>query len=38
VKGNKKIRIFVIPSKATNVEKALKHLQELLKKEDPFGN
>lgn len=36
--GNKKIRIFVIPSKATNVEKALKHLQELLKKEDPFGN
>ena len=36
--GNKIIRIFVIPSKAANVEKALIHLQELLKKEDPFGN
>uniref|UniRef100_UPI0040496561 hypothetical protein n=1 Tax=Flavobacterium sp. TaxID=239 RepID=UPI0040496561 len=30
--------INVIPSKAANVEKALKHLQELFKKEDPFGN
>jgi hypothetical protein len=29
---------YVLKSKADNVEKALKHLQELLKKEDPFGN
>ena len=36
--GNKIIRFFVIPSKADNVEKALKHLQELLENEDPFGN
>ncbi len=36
--GNKIIKIFIIPSKADNIEKALKHLQELLKKEDPFGN
>lgn len=32
------LTLYVISSKKENFVKAIKHLQELLKKEDPFGN
>jgi hypothetical protein len=32
------LSLYVISSKKENFVKAIKHLQELLKKEDPFGN